>query len=135
MSYLAFANITELLGMHDLATVYRRKVYSLFWCLLLSCLRKSIATDWQAQALAQSINTRFLDNVTGAYSAAASDHRAQAHLRHERCEAIGPAFCGRSGVNPPPNPGDLAYETLTLQCNGSVVATIEFAQWGVPDTR
>ena len=73
--------------------------------------------------------------MTGAYSAAASDYPGVARLLHAHDEVIGPAFCGRSGVNPPPNPGDLAYETLTLQCNGSVVATIEFAQWGVPDTR
>lgn len=46
---------------------------------------------------------------------------------------IGSTFCGVAGVNPPPNPGNENYETLTLKCDavGATVANVTFAQWGV----
>ena len=50
ISYLAFANITEILGMIDLTAEYRHK----------------------AATVATTINQRFLNNFTGAYSASST---------------------------------------------------------------
>ena len=120
MSYLAFANITEILGMHDLAKQYRGKI----------------------TAIDARLNAAYLDNATGAYSVASvstDDLGARGH-RYPPAVASGAArasqapapFCGSSGTNPPPNPGDNVYETLTLTCNQSTIAAVEFAQWGMP---
>lgn len=46
----------------------------------------------------------------------------------------GQPFCAISGVNPPPNPGNEAYETVTLSCTspGSLISSVDFAQFGMP---
>eukprot|EP01052_Picozoa_sp_SAG31_P081180 SAG31_NODE_41059_length_278_cov_0.564246_1_plen_55_part_10 len=42
----------------------------------------------------------------------------------------GGIFCGESGPNKAPNPGMTRYQTLTLQCPGSLIAAIDFAVFG-----
>lgn len=104
MSYLAFANITEILGEPELAKEYRAK----------------------AATVAEGINTKFLNNETGAYAASGardaavagsamtySPGTAVAYGEDERTS--GKSFCGQSGLNPAPNPGKMNYEVLTLK--------------------
>lgn len=75
----------------------------------------------------------FLDTDTGAYgvsgvaqgSAIARHVDSAAHMAEvgvttgDGVHAPGAPFCGRSGLNPAPNPGEEGYETLTLSCNSS----------------
>ena len=106
MSYLAFANITEILGKPDLAAHYRGKV----------------------GAIDAALNTLFLDNETGVYAASG----VRSFGRHPSPDAgvvEGGAvsasalayFCGESGTNAPPNPGEFFYQTLSLECPGSTI--------------
>ena len=104
MSYLAFANITEILGKPDLAAHYRGKV----------------------GAIDAALNTLFLDNETGVYAASG----VRSFGRHPSPDAGvvegGAAsalayFCGESGTNAPPNPGEFFYQTLSLECPGSTI--------------
>jgi hypothetical protein len=119
MSYLAFANITQILGKAELSKVYRQK-----------------ALDVEKQ-----INALFLDTTTGSYGASRGlsatvgsiRGRSLTTARHTAADSSGtgevvvttgerpPAkpFCGESGLNPAPNPGDEAYQTLSLSCTSS----------------
>lgn len=47
----------------------------------------------------------------------------------------GSIFCGECGVNEEPNPGKTHYQTLTLQCPGSTIASIDFAKFGLPEGK
>lgn len=115
MSYLAFANITEILGKPDLAAHYRGKV----------------------GAIDAALNTLFLNNDTGVYAASGArsfGHHPSAETPVEGVQVQGDAsyFCGESTTNKPPNPGMTAYQTMTLECPGSTIAEIDFAKFGVP---
>eukprot|EP01047_Picozoa_sp_COSAG01_P055639 COSAG01_NODE_6218_length_3786_cov_2.327638_3_plen_274_part_00 len=123
MSYLAFANITQILGKAELSKVYRQK-----------------ALDVEKQ-----INALFLDTTTGSYGVSRGQSLATA--RHTAADSSGtgevvvttgerpPAkpFCGESGLNPAPNPGDETYQTLTLSCTsspGDSITAIEVSAQG-----
>jgi hypothetical protein len=47
----------------------------------------------------------------------------------------GGVFCGECGPNGAPNPGMTRYQTLTLECPGSAIATIDFAKFGLPEGK
>ena len=114
MSYLAFANITDILGMHDLAAKYRGKV----------------------TGIDSALNSMFLNNATGAYAAASVEKKSHSkrHVPVTGRACTPTPFCAEGGLNPKPNPGDESYQQITLRCDqpGDTIAAIQFAQWGMP---
>ena len=83
MSYLAFANITEILGKPDLAKTYRTK----------------------AAAVASAINAKFLNVSTGAYAASSSfpeNHRPEgtAEVRATKASQTGQGMALFEGIVP-----------------------------------
>jgi hypothetical protein len=65
--------------------------------------------------------------------ATASSKSINSDANTSATDDVGSTFCGVAGVNPPPNPGNEDYETLTLACDatGATVVNVTFAQWGV----
>ena len=73
--------------------------------------------------VADGINSKFLNNETGAYAAAgardmsAGSAESMAYSPGSAAVDAASYFCGQSGLNPAPNPGNMDYETVTLTCS------------------